>query len=75
MKRDMDLAREILAKVEELPYDGGFHNIAVNGRTPDEITYHVMLLHASRGWADRGAEPDDDGWCLLEAEAAHVFRS
>lgn len=44
MKRDMDLVREILLKVEDLPFDGGFHDIAVEGRTADEISYHVMLL-------------------------------
>jgi len=45
MKRDMDLIREILLKVEELPFDGAFHDITVEGRSDDEITYHVMLLH------------------------------
>lgn len=45
MKRDMDLIREVLLKVEELPFDGGFHEITVEGRTDDEVTYHVMLLH------------------------------
>lgn len=44
MKRDMDLVREVLLKVEELPFDGGFHDIAVDGRTQGEINYHVMLL-------------------------------
>jgi hypothetical protein len=44
MKRDMDLVREILLKVEEVPFDGRFHDIAVEGRSMDEITYHVMLL-------------------------------
>ncbi len=44
MKRDMDLVREVLF-VEALPFDGRFHDIAVDGRSLDEITYHVMLLH------------------------------
>ena len=44
MKRDMDLVREILLKLEDLPYDGQLHNITVDGRTNEEISYHVMLL-------------------------------
>jgi hypothetical protein len=44
MKRDMDLIREILLKVEELPYDGGFHDVSIEGHTDDEISYHVLLL-------------------------------
>lgn len=45
MRRDMDLIRGVLLKVEELPFDGGFHEITVEGRTDDEVIYHVMLLH------------------------------
>ena len=44
MKRDMDLVRELLLKIEELPFDNSFHDVAVDGRSPDEISYHVMLL-------------------------------
>src|SRR5438105_3635600 len=44
MKRDMNLIREILLKTEDLPF-GGFHDIAVDGRSADEISYHVMLLN------------------------------
>jgi hypothetical protein len=45
MKRDMELVREVLLKVEEIPFDGAFHDIAVDGRSPNEIAYQVMLLH------------------------------
>ena len=45
MKRDMDLVRKILLKVEGLPFDGRFYDVSVEGRSDDEITYHVMLLH------------------------------
>ena len=44
MRRDMELFREVLMKVEELPFDGRFHDIAVDGRSDEEISYHVMLL-------------------------------
>jgi hypothetical protein len=45
MKRDMDLVREVLLKVEELPFDGRFHDIALGGRNEAEINYHILLLH------------------------------
>ena len=45
MKRDMDLVREILRLVEDLPFDGGFHDVEIEGRSDESITYHVMLLH------------------------------
>jgi hypothetical protein len=32
------------ARPREVPFNGGFHDVAVNGRSRDEITYHVMLL-------------------------------
>jgi hypothetical protein len=45
MKVDVELIREVLLKVEELPFDGAFHDIGVEGRSPTEIAYHVMILH------------------------------
>lgn len=45
---DMDLIREILLKVEELPFGSGFHDITVEGRSADEINYHVMLLDEAK---------------------------
>jgi len=44
MKLDTELVREVLIKIEELPFDLAFHDIAVDGRSDDEITYHVMIL-------------------------------
>jgi hypothetical protein len=58
MKRDMDLIREILLEVEKLPYTGGFHKVAIEGHSEDEITYHTLLL----------AEAD-----LIEATVCSVF--
>jgi hypothetical protein len=45
MKLDTDLVRQILLAVEEFPFDGSFHDVEIEGRTENEITYHVMLLH------------------------------
>ena len=44
MKRDMDLARLILFKIEEKPYTGDWVEISVDGYSPEETTYHIMLL-------------------------------
>ena len=44
----MELCREILVKVEELPFDGRFHDVAVNGRSDEELNYHIMLLNEAR---------------------------
>ena len=44
MKRDMDLIRSILIGTEQLPH-GEIVELEIDGFTPDEISYHVMLLH------------------------------
>lgn len=46
MKRDMDLARQILLLTEEMPYQGksGF-SLTPRGATAEELDYHIMLLH------------------------------
>jgi hypothetical protein len=46
MKRDMDLARQILRAVEDSPEADGTQWIEVDleGRSPQEISYHVLLL-------------------------------
>lgn len=45
MKRDMELVRDVLKAIEEFPFDGGFHEINIEGRSESEISYHVMILH------------------------------
>ena len=47
MKRDMDLARSIMLALEESSGEQGWVDIEIEGRTPAEISYHVMLLHES----------------------------
>lgn len=43
MKRDMDLVRQILLRVEE-DTRGSIMHLEVAGFTPEEIAYHVVLL-------------------------------
>ncbi len=47
MKRDMDLARAILLAVEEKggPDGGSEIDIGFPEKTPEEVSYHVQLLH------------------------------
>jgi len=48
MKRDMDLVREILLKMEDLPMKSGWYNIHIDGRSEEEIIYHVRIMHEHR---------------------------
>ncbi len=44
MKRDMDLARQIMLELEEAPYDGSLLKVDVADYDEGAINYHVMLL-------------------------------
>jgi hypothetical protein len=45
LKRDLDLAREILAEIEEHSYDPNhFFEVEIAGYSSEEVAYHVMLL-------------------------------
>ncbi len=46
MKRDMDLARQIMLAIEEQPYQSGpGFTITPKAVAAEELNYHVMLLH------------------------------
>lgn len=45
MRLDHDFARTLLQKIGELPFDGAFHAIHIEGHSEEEINYHIMLLH------------------------------
>ena len=45
MKRDMDLVRKILLELEDTPYGLGGFDLELEGYSPDQISYHVMLLN------------------------------
>jgi hypothetical protein len=53
MKRDLDLCREILRQTEESPESAG-PTLNLDGRSPEEISYHVKLL-AEAGLVEAGA--------------------
>jgi len=45
MKRDMDLIREMLLEIEANPDPMDGPSLDIGGRSRDEISYHVMLMH------------------------------
>ncbi len=44
MKRDMDLARQILLELEKAPYDGRLLIVDIADYEEEAINYHVLLL-------------------------------
>jgi hypothetical protein len=44
MKRNMDLIRQILLEIEKQPFTGGWVDLSIEHYTPEELTYHVMIL-------------------------------
>jgi hypothetical protein len=49
MKRDMDLVRELLLKLEAEPFDGNVwllnpDSLGIKDHTQDQIAYHLLLL-------------------------------
>lgn len=44
MKRDMDLVREILLKLEAHPDGYAPHGFVVDGYSEDQVGYHVLLM-------------------------------
>jgi hypothetical protein len=44
MKRDMELVRLILIEIEKQPKYQPIIDLAINGYTPEEINYHIMLM-------------------------------
>src|SRR4051794_38328755 len=68
MKRDMDLARAILLELERRPeWTGGGRGVKLEleGHTPGEISYHVMLLKEAGlvdAIGDKAIAPTEDRW-------------
>jgi Hypothetical protein (DUF2513) len=45
MKRDMDLVRELLRKIEEHPRAELTGRLQCEGRSEEEVNYHIVLAH------------------------------
>jgi len=58
MKRDMDLARQILIQVEDSPAPFFPVRLNIEGKSQEEIVYHVVLLEEA-GWIEATDVGDD----------------
>ena len=45
LRLDPDMVRTVLMKTAELPFDGSFHEIQIEGCSDEALNYHVMILH------------------------------
>lgn len=69
MKRDMELVREVLMKLEALPMRPGSmvvisgydEEMAVDGHTPEEVEYHMTMLRDAGFLNSPGAQPAGNG--------------
>lgn len=75
MKRDMDLVRQILMEIEQIPFDSGVHEIKVSGHSADEISYHLLL--ARDAGLIEAADLSGDEYVMVRAKrltyAGHEF--
>lgn len=62
MKRDMDLIRQILFRIEETNYNMAFFDVEIKGFTEQEISYHTMLL-GQAGYIHARNLSSSDGSC------------
>ena len=60
MKRDMELVRKILLKLEEAPDSNAICNLSIDGYTLDEVAYHCQLIE-EKGLARNYTELRGDG--------------
>jgi hypothetical protein len=67
MKRDMDLVRSILIEMEKWTPDQRGGEIKVQGHTPEEITYHLGLMHeAELIEASEASNLDGEAWLPIK---------
>ncbi len=45
MRLDPEFARTLLQKIGELPFDGSFHTVKIEGHSEEKTTYHIMMLY------------------------------
>lgn len=60
MKRDMDLCRKILFKIEEEFKSTAIYNLNIDGYTMEEVAYHCNLLYKAELISDYKGQYADD---------------
>lgn len=63
MKRDMELVRKILFKIEEIVDNVVEYNIKIEGYTMEQIAYHCSILYEGGYISDYKAQYADGGIC------------
>lgn len=51
MVRDLDLVRAILLELDKVPFRAGWVDLEIDGYTPEQIAYHVLIL-ADQGFIE-----------------------
>ena len=63
MKRDMDLARQIMLELEQVPFTGDWMLLSVEGHNAGAVSYHVKLLaQAGLVEAEKISDFEGDSW-------------
>jgi hypothetical protein len=62
LRLDADLVRAVLMKTAELPFDGGIHDIEIEGCSDEALNYHIMIL-AQAGLLEAFDLTTTDGIC------------
>lgn len=57
MKRDMDLVREILLKIEEEHVYTAIYNLKIDGYDMATVAYHCKIMHEAGLISDYGSQP------------------
>ena len=60
MKRDMDLVRKILLKIEEEYISTAIYDLSIDGYDMETVAYHCKILHEAGLVSDYGAQYGDD---------------
>lgn len=60
MKRDMDLVRKILLKIEEEYVSTAIYNLSIDGYDMATVAYHCKILHETGLISDYGAQYGDN---------------
>jgi Hypothetical protein (DUF2513) len=74
MKRDMDLLRKVLLKVEELPVNRIWSCDGIEGYTQEQVSYHLELALDERFVVGRRATDEGENFFIERLTfAAHEF--
>ena len=60
MKRDMELVRKILFKIEEEYKDSAIYNLKIDGYDLATVAYHCNIIHGAGLVMDYGSQSADD---------------